>query len=402
MMIKIYVSCQDRQTRTNINHIAGVQNKMATGLQNELDGVLVVSIEQAVAAPYCGLLLADSGARVLKIERPEGDFARGYDKGADGQSSIFIWLNRGKESVCIDLSDSDDFALLERILARADVLISNLSPGAMERRGLTGEVLRKTNPGLITARISGYGSSGPAASKKAYDFLVQGESGVVAVTGTEQAPARVGVSLTDLSTGLTAFSAILRALHMRYRTGKGVDLEVTMFDVMADWMNMALCGHRYFGGAPGRTGLTHSFVAPYGAFQTGDGKQVLLSIQNDREWIDFCKAVLRQPELGDDPLYRHNTDRYANREQMTIIINQAFAAYTKDELLGMLEETRIACASLNSVEEVSAHPFLQNRTVHMGDTAIDIADLPVRRQAGSVERAPLLGEHSQTIRQEFS
>ena len=315
MMIKIYVSCQDRQTRTNINHIAGVQNKMATGLQNELDGVLVVSIEQAVAAPYCGLLLADSGARVLKIERPEGDFARGYDKGADGQSSIFIWLNRGKESVCIDLSDADDFALLKRILARADVLISNLSPGAMERRGLTGDVLRKTNPGLITARISGYGSSGPAASKKAYDFLVQGESGVVAVTGTEQAPARVGVSLTDLSTGLTAFSAILRALHMRYRTGKGVDLEVTMFDVMADWMNMALCGHRYFGGAPGRTGLTHSFVAPYGAFQTGDGKQVLLSIQNDREWTDFCKAVLRQPELGDDPLYRHNTDRYANREK---------------------------------------------------------------------------------------
>jgi len=375
---------------------------MVTGLQNELDGVLVVSIEQAVAAPYCGLLLADSGARVLKIERPEGDFARGYDKGADGQSSIFIWLNRGKESVCIDLSDADDFALLQRILARADVLISNLSPGAMERRGLTGEVLRKTNPGLITVRISGYGSSGPAASKKAYDFLVQGESGVVAVTGTEQDPARVGVSLTDLSTGLTAFSAILRALHMRYRTGAGVDLEVTMFDVMADWMNMALCGHRYFGGAPGRTGLTHSFVAPYGAFQTGDGKQVLLSIQNDREWADFCKAVLRQPELGYDPLYRHNTDRYANREQMTIIINQAFSAYTKDELLEMLEETRIACASLNSVEEVSAHPFLQNQTVHMGDTAINIADLPVRRLSGSVDRAPLLGEHSQSIRQEFS
>ena len=163
-MIKIYSSCQDRQTRTNIDHIAGTQNKMATELQNELDGVLVVSIEQAVAAPYCGLLLL-SGARVLKIERPEGDFARGYDKGADGQSSIFIWLNRGKESVCIDLSDADDFALLKRILARADVLISNLSPGAMERRGLTGDVLRKTNPGLITARISGYGSSGPAASK---------------------------------------------------------------------------------------------------------------------------------------------------------------------------------------------------------------------------------------------
>ena len=375
---------------------------MVNGLHNELDGVVVVSIEQAVAAPYCGLLLADAGARVIKIERPEGDFARGYDKGADGQSSIFVWLNRGKESVCLDLSDADDFAVLKNMLNTADVLISNLSPGAMDRRGLTGEVLRRSNPGLITARISGYGSSGPAAKKKAYDFLVQGESGVVAVTGTDAAPARVGVSLTDLSTGLTAFSAILRGLHQRYRTGEGVDIEVTMFDVMADWMNMALCGYRYFGGAPARTGLTHSFVAPYGAFVTGDGKQVLLSIQNDREWADFCRAVLKQPELGDDPLYRHNTDRYANRETMTAIINQAFAAYDKDTLLALLEDTRIACASLNSVEEVSSHPFLQNRTVTMGEAVIDIADLPVRRQGGSVDRAPLLGEHSQKIRQEFS
>ena len=375
---------------------------MVNGLHNELDGVVVVSIEQAVAAPYCGLLLADAGARVIKIERPEGDFARGYDKGADGQSSIFVWLNRGKESVCLDLSDADDFAVLKNMLNTADVLISNLSPGAMDRRGLTGEILRTSNPGLITARISGYGSSGPAAKKKAYDFLVQGESGVVAVTGTDAAPARVGVSLTDLSTGLTAFSAILRALHQRYRTGEGVDIEVTMFDVMADWMNMALCGYRYFGGAPARTGLTHSFVAPYGAFVTGDGKQVLLSIQNDREWADFCRAVLKQPELGDDPLYRHNTDRYANRETMTAIINQAFAAYDKDTLLALLEDTRIACASLNSVEEVSSHPFLQNRTVTMGEAVIDIADLPVRRQGGSVDRAPLLGEHSQKIRQEFS
>lgn len=375
---------------------------MGTGLENELAGVMVVSIEQAVAAPYCGLLLADAGARVIKIERPEGDFARRYDTGADGQSSIFVWLNRGKESLCLDLSDADDFAVLKRLLKTADVLISNLSPGAMERRGLTGEALRQDNPGLITAKISGYGSTGPAAAKKAYDFLVQGESGVVAVTGTHDQPARVGVSLTDLSTGLTAFSAILRALHQRHRTGQGLDLEVTMFDVMADWMNMALCGYRYFGGAPGRTGLTHSFVAPYGAFVTGDGRQILLSIQNDREWADFCRAILKQPELADDPLYRHNPDRYANREAMTEIINQAFAAYDKDTLLVMLEDTRIACASLNSVEDVSVHPFLQNRTVSMGDTVIDIADLPVRRLGGSVDKAPLLGEHSQKIRQEFS
>ena len=293
-------------------------------------------------------------------------------------------------------------ALLHRLLKGADVLISNLSPGAMERRGLTGDALRDVNPGLITAKISGYGSSGPAADKKAYDFLVQGESGVVAVTGTENQPARVGVSLTDLSTGLTAFSAILRALHQRYRTQQGLDLEITMFDVMADWMNMALCGHRYFGGAPGRTGLTHGFVAPYGAFQAGDGKQILLSIQNDREWAEFCNAILARPDLADDPLYRHNPERYANRAALEAIINQAFAAYDKDTLLTMLQGARIACASLNSVEDVSSHPFLQNRTVSMGETIIDIADLPVRRLSGSVDKAPLLGEHSQKIRQEFS
>lgn len=374
---------------------------MITNLQNELDGILVVSIEQAVAAPYCGLLLADAGARVIKIERPEGDFARGYDKGADGQSSIFVWLNRGKESICLDLRDEADLALVKRILRQADVLVSNLSPGAIERRGLKGEVLRKTNPGLITVKISGYGSSGLAANKKAYDFLVQGESGVVAVTGTQDQPARVGVSITDLATGLTAFSAILRALHQRYRTKLGLDIEVSMFDVMADWMNMALCGHRYFGGAPERTGLTHGFVAPYDAFQTGDGKQVLLSIQNDREWVGFCTNILRRPELADDPRYRHNTDRYTNREEMARIINQVFAKYDKATLLSMLEASRIACASLNSVQEVSEHLLVQNRKVSMGEAVIDIADLPIRRQGGSVSQAPLLGEHGTKIRQEF-
>ena len=375
---------------------------MVRGLENELEGITVISVEQAVAGPYCGMLLADAGARVIKVERPGGDFARIYDRWAEGESAIFIWLNRGKESICLDIKSDEDMALLRRMAEEADVLLSNLAPGAMERYGLTGVLLRKANPGLITCMLSGYGRDGKAGRKKAYDFLVQAESGVVAVTGTPEEPVRVGISMTDLSTGLTAFSAILRALHQRHRTGKGLDLEVNMFDVMTDWMNMALLGYRYSDVAPQRYGLTHGFVAPYGAYQSKDGRQVMLSIQNDREWSDFCLQVLRQPDLVEDPLYKHNPERYQNRVALAEIINAAFAAYDKDDIIEMLEDTRIACASLNSVAEVSKHEFLQNRTVQMGDKIIDIADLPVRRAAGSVTRAPVLDEHGAKIRKEFS
>ena len=375
---------------------------MVTGLENELEGITVISVEQAVAGPYCGMLLADAGARVIKIERPGGDFARIYDRWAEGESAIFIWLNRGKESICLDIKSDEDMALLQNMAAKADVLLSNLAPGAMERYGLIGAQLRKANPGLITCMLSGYGRDGKAGRKKAYDFLVQAESGVVAVTGTPEEPVRVGISMTDLSTGLTAFSAILRALHQRHRTGKGVDLEVNMFDVMTDWMNMALLGYRYSDVAPQRYGLTHGFVAPYGAYQSKDGRQVMLSIQNDREWSDFCLQVLRQPDLVGDPRYKHNPERYKNRVALAEIINAAFAAYDKDDIIEMLEDTRIACASLNSVAEVSKHEFLQNRTVQMGDKIIDIADLPVRRAAGSVTCAPVLDEHGAMIRKEFS
>ena len=375
---------------------------MVTGLENELGGITVISVEQAVAGPYCGMLLADAGARVIKIERPGGDFARIYDRWAEGESAIFIWLNRGKESICLDIKSDEDMALLQNMAAKADVLLSNLAPGAMERYGLIGAQLRKANPGLITCMLSGYGRDGKAGRKKAYDFLVQAESGVVAVTGTPEEPVRVGISMTDLSTGLTAFSAILRALHQRHRTGKGVDLEVNMFDVMTDWMNMALLGYRYSDVAPQRYGLTHGFVAPYGAYQSKDGRQVMLSIQNDREWRDFCLQVLRQPDLVEDPRYKHNPERYKNRVALAEIINAAFAAYDKDDIIEMLEDTRIACASLNSVAEVSEHEFLQNRTVQMGDKIIDIADLPVRRAAGSVTCAPVLDEHGAMIRKEFS
>ncbi|MGI9354378.1 MAG: CaiB/BaiF CoA transferase family protein [Rhizobiaceae bacterium] len=369
-------------------------------LGDELEGVLVVSLEQAVAAPYCGLLLADAGARVIKVERAEGDFARGYDQGAHGQSAIFAWLNRGKESIALDLKNENDMAVLRSMLQRADVLSSNLAPGAMARYGLTGETLREDNSSLITCAISGYGETGEAAKKKAYDFLVQAECGISAVTGSEASPARVGVSITDLATGLTAFSAILRALIQQSRTGNGVDLSISMFDTMADWMNMPLMLHRFGGGAPKRSGLEHSFVAPYGAFKASDG-EVLLSIQNNREWVIFCDLVLDQPELATDPRFVENTDRFANRGEMTVVIETVFGTMSREAVIAKLDVARIANSRLNSVAEVSQHPFLRNQTVRFGDAEILLAALPVQTATGGRRDVPLLDQHGVAIRAEF-
>ena len=370
------------------------------GLNRELDGIFVVSLEQAVAAPYCGVLLADAGARVVKVERKEGDFARAYDRGADGQSTIFAWLNHGKESVCLDLNEAEDAALLRGMLRGADVFLHNLAPGALAKRGFGGEVLREGNPGLITCEITGYGSEGAAAKKKAYDFLIQAEAGLCAVTGTPDSPARVGVSITDLSAGLTAFSAILRALIQRGRTGQGVDLSISMFDVIADWMNMPLMAHRYFGPAPQRLGLTHTFVAPYGAFAAKDGP-VMISIQSDREFRVFCDAILGQPALADDPRFAQNPDRVTNRDALTDIIETVFGQHDRDALIPMLDEARIACARLNEVADLSGHPFLRDVPITVGGTEISIADLPVRTDAGRRSVVPALGEHTLSIRAEF-
>ena len=371
------------------------------GLHNELGGITVVSLEQAVAAPYCGLLLADAGARVIKVERPEGDFARGYDTGADGQSAIFSWLNRGKESICLNLKAKDDLALMRSMLKTADVFVSNLAPGSVGRMGLTGEELRKETPGLITCTISGYGDSGSAAKKKAYDFLIQAESGLCSVTGTDESPARVGVSLTDLSTGLTAFSAILRALIQKSKTGLGIDLKVSMFDVLADWMNMPLMAHRYMGGAPARSGLKHSFIAPYGAFGCGDGGQVLLSVQSNREFTALCCEVLERPDLPDDPQFAQNPDRYANRLELDMIVSTYFAQYDTSEVLAKLDMANIANAQLNSVADLSEHPFLRNATAMIGGTEIEMAALPVQTDGGRGIDVPGLGEQSAALRLEF-
>jgi formyl-CoA transferase len=367
-----------------------------------LQGTMVVSLEQAVAAPYCGLLLANAGARVIKVERPEGDFARGYDTGARGQSAIFAWLNRGKQSVCLDLKTPQAMLTLRKMLTTADVLLSNLAPGALQRLGLHAHDLRRTNPGLITCSISGYGETGDAATKKAYDFLVQAESALCSVTGTEDNPARVGISIADISTGLTAYSAILQSIINRTKTGSGVDLQISMFDVLADWMNMPLLAHRYMGGAPGRMGLKHSFVAPYGAFTCGDGGVVLLSVQSNREFESFCGQVLLQPELSNDARFADNSNRYINRVALDSIINDVFSCCPLAKILKRLDNASIASARLNSVAELSDHPFLNQTSARIGTADVSMAALPLQNHTQSLQHVPALDEHGDDIRREFA
>jgi len=372
------------------------------GLDQELAGLLVVSMEQAVAAPYCGLMLADAGARVIKVERTEGDFARGYDQGADGKSVFFSWLNRGKESICIDLNQDADEALLRSMLKHADVFLHNLAPGALTRRGFGGEALREHNPGLITCEINGYGSSGPGAGKKAYDFLVQAESGICAINGTQEQPARVGISICDIASGQTAFSSILRALIQRGRTGTGVDISIAMFDVMADFMNFPLLAHRYLGGAPQRMGLTHPLIAPYGAYTVKDGSHILISIQSDREWCSFCGAILGQPELGADTRFMNNTERVKHRKAMDEIINGVFGRHSADQMSQLLDDAKIANACLSSVEDLSNHQLIRNLVADFGGTKVNMADLPVVTDGERPTLVPALDQHGESVRSEFA
>jgi len=370
-------------------------------LQNELNGLSVVSLEQAVSAPYCGMLLADAGARVIKIERPEGDFARDYDTGANGESAIFAWLNRGKQSICLDLNSKKDYALLVNMLAQVDIFISNLAPGALDRKGLSAVTIRKLNPKIINCSISGYCLKGPLKKRKAYDFLVQGEVGLCSVTGTAENPARVGISITDIATGLTAFSAILRALIQRSINGSGVDIDLSMFDVMAEWMNMPLLGHRYMGGAPERTGLSHSFVAPYGAFKTKDKKNILLSIQNNREWESFCVSVLKSVELVSNQKFKTNVERYKNKSELEKIISDIFIQYNKKSLINNLRAASIAYANLNSVEDLSEHIIIKNKKINYGSMIVSVADLPISNNQNVLSKAPSLNENEESIRNEF-
>jgi itaconate CoA-transferase len=370
-----------------------------------LDGLLVVALEQAVAAPYCSSRLADAGARVIKIEREEGDFARGYDRAAKGMASYFVWLNRGKESLVADIKDPADAALLHRILARADVFIQNLLPGAAARAGFGAAALRAANPRLIVVDISGYGGEGPYAAMKSYDMLVQAETGLAAITGGPEAPARVGVSVCDIAAGMYACQAVLEALIRRARDGQGATIEVSLFDGMADWMTVPLLFADHGPGAPRRVGLSHPSVAPYDPFPSADGTPVLISIQNDREWRRFCADVLERPELAEDPDFASNVQRVANRARMNEIIAAAFARHGAEALAARLLAAGIAFGRVNSVADFSRHPQL--RRVEVGTAAGSIA-IPAPPAIVDGVRAPALGDvpaldaHGAAIRREFA
>jgi formyl-CoA transferase len=327
-----------------------------------LSGITVISVEQAVGAPFCTARLADAGARVIKIERPEGDFARGYDDVANGQSSHFMWLNRGKQSVVLDLGLDKDRKRLEALIAGADVLVQNLKPGAFARLGFAIPRLRDAYPTLICCSISGYGDEGPLAQRKAYDLLVQAESGLASITGAPDGPARVGISIVDIGTGVVAQAAILEALFARSRTGRGCDIRISMFDVMADWLAIPLL-HAEGGRPPQRLGLAHPSLAPYGVFPSRDGAQILISIQNEREWRAFCREVLRNPALPDDPRFASLVARVANRAETDGMVAACFAALTRAELLERLTAADTAFAEVNDMAALSRHPHLRRAHV---------------------------------------
>ena len=361
-----------------------------------LEGLTVIAVEQAVAAPLCSSRLADAGAHVIKVERPEGDFARGYDAAAKGQSSYFVWLNRGKDSVVIDLATRDGRASLENLIGGADVLIQNLKPGAMDKLGFALPRLRKDYPALICCSISGYGDDGPYADRKAYDLLIQAESGLASITGGPDGPSRVGLSIVDIATGATAHAAILEALIGRSRSGQGADIRISMFDVMADWLAVPLLNSEA-GNPPQRIGLAHPSIAPYGVFRSRDGKDILISIQSEREWKKLCAEVLGQPKLPDDPRFANMVERVRNRKLTDQIVGDRFATLTRDELLARLSDADIAFAEVNTMADLAVHPHLRRIEVatpagpvsYPAPAAIVVGE---PRHYGAV---PGIGDHSQ-------
>jgi itaconate CoA-transferase len=369
-----------------------------------LEGLLVVAIEQAVAAPFCTARLADGGARVIKVERAEGDFARDYDNVVNGGSAYFDWLNRGKESICLDLKRSEDANLLHRIIDGADVFIQNLAPGAAHRAGFGADALRKRNPRLITCEITGYGQGGPLESRKAYDLLIQCESGLASVTGTPEAPGRVGISVVDLTGGINAYTGILEALMQRERSGVGAELSVSLFDCIADWMAVPLLHYEYGGLAPKRVGIAHSSIVPYGAFRCSDGHAIVIAVQNDREWRTLVEKVLDEEGALAGERYVNNSARTAHRAEVEAAIARSFARRSSVEMIALLEDARIAFSSLNDVSGLARHPHLRRMSVLSPEGEVSLPAAPVRWHAREINPGPIpgLGEHSGPIRAEFA
>ena len=369
-----------------------------------LDGITVVALEQAVAAPFATRQLADLGARVIKIERPgEGDFARGYDENVRGMSAYFVWLNRAKQSLTLDLKHSTGREIMARLLAKADVFIQNLAPGATQRLGLGYAALEPGHPRLIVCDISGYGDSGPYRDKKAYDLLIQSEAGMLSITGTPEQPAKVGASIADICTGMYAYSGILTALLQRGRTGKGSRVEVAMFEALCEWMMQPLLYAHFTGNRIARSGADHVSIVPYGRFSARDGKDVMMGIQNEREWAQFCEKVLQRPELARDPRFDSNSRRLASRDELLSIVREVFATMTAAELVERLDAASIANARMNEMDEVWAHAQLpaRKRWTKMGSP---VGAIPVLRPPAThsdfepeIGAVPAVGEHTATI-----
>lgn len=392
----------------------GIDNQ-SMNQSKPLAGLLVVAVEQAVAAPLSTARLADAGARVIKIERPGGDFARGYDKAAHGDSSYFVWTNHGKESVELDFKTEDGARLLDRLISRADVFVQNLAPGAMSRSGFSSEKLREKYPRLITCDISGYGYDEAVRGLKAYDLLVQAESGLVSISGSPGEHGRIGVSLCDIGAGVTAHAGILEALIERGITDKGSGLSVSLFDVAAEWMSVPLIHSETGEGSPARVGLKHPSIAPYGAFPSSDGTLTLISIQNEREWFRLCEKVLKAPGLAVDERFNSNVNRVGHRDACDSAIGAITSNMTSEEFRKALNTSSIAYGALNSVEDLSKHIALRRRSVrNTDDHVLSLPAHPVNRDAypsgningpdvssGGARRVPQAGEHTAAIRKEF-
>ena len=373
-----------------------------------LEGITVVSLEQAVAAPFATRQLADLGARVIKVERPGvGDFARSYDTTVKGMASHFVWINRSKESLALDLKQEEAKEALHKLLSKADVFLHNLAPGAVDRLGFSAEELKKQYPQLIICSISGYGTFGPYTNKKAYDLLIQCEAGLVSITGTEDTPSKAGISIADIAAGMYAYTGVLTAIISRYKTGKGAIIEVSMLEALAEWMGFPLYYSAYGENEPKRTGASHATIYPYGPFATGDEKMVFLGIQNEREWVQFCEKVLEKPELASDTRFDSNSKRVENKVALKEIIEKEFQKKDSEQVIEGLEEAHIANAHLNTMTDLIAHPQLEARN------RWSEVDSPVGKLKALIPPAtfdeletvmnpiPDVGEHSEAILKEL-
>jgi crotonobetainyl-CoA:carnitine CoA-transferase CaiB-like acyl-CoA transferase len=373
-----------------------------------LDGITVVSLEHAIAAPFCTRQLADLGARVIKVERPGvGDFARAYDARTNGLASHFVWVNRSKESLTLDLKQPAALQVLQDLLARADVLVQNLAPGAADRMGFSYATLRERHPRLVVCDISGYGNDGPYRDKKAYDLLIQSEAGFLSVTGTPEQPSKAGISIADIAAGMYAYTGVLAALLQRQKTGQGSHVDVSMLEALGEWMGFPLY-YAYEGAAPPpRSGASHATIYPYGPFATGDGKTVMLGLQNEREWKAFCDKVLRQPQLAVDPRFDSNSARNAHREALAALIHESFAQMDAEQVIARLDDAQIANAHVNTLADVWQHPQLRarGRLAQVDSPAGPLsALLPPGVQSGfdyRMDPIPAVGQHTEAILREL-